>query len=826
MEIILLLLIIALLWSNRSFINNKNQQLLSEIHKLRDEFQALKKSLEHTSKPANDIAAPKESSTAESQNLENKAPIEKPIIVKERFTPPAPVFEAANSIANVTDEPAIDKEILKPLEQVSATIPNAKKTEDWPTMSGKEAKKSFMEKYPDLEKFIGENLVNKIGIAILVLGIGYFVKFAIDKNWINEIGRVAIGILCGGILIGLAHMLRKEFQAFSSVLVGGGIAVLYFTISLAFHDYHLFSQTLAFGMMVVITAFAVILSIAYNKVELAVLAIIGGFGSPFFVSTGQGNHVVLFSYLLILNGGMLSLAYFKKWNLVSIICYAFTVLIFGGWLFSKFHAEMHSPVIVFLFALAFYAVFFAMNIVYNLKNNLPFKTVELSLLLSNTFLFFSTGLYLLNSPNLNDYKGFFTVVMGLFNLGFAYPLYKRGDTDKNLIFLLIGLVLTFISLAAPIQLKGHNITLFWAAETVLLLWLSQKSGIMLIKQTSMLLTAMLLISLFVDWSKMYAGNNIYLIPVVNKAFVTGAFSVAALLVKLRLLKNENNTTFSKAFVTLKEYRILIQSIIIVLLYFTLFLEINHQTQYFYKNSNVRNIVILCYHFTYILLLLMLFKKYHDAGIHKVKITLLAVSIVLLFAGNISIIEVRNEIVKLNSPLSVFFFLHLYVMVLGFYFIRELHESLKTQFDYDTYKLRYIYWLSCILLITVACMELDHLAVYLLCDKKTEVAYILNQNHKFGYAILWGILAFALINIGLRRKIRELRIISLSLFTLVVIKLFVYDINNISEAGRIVAFVLLGVLLLVVSFMYQRLKKLLRSDNEIHASQNSNENEKL
>ncbi|MBI3483272.1 MAG: DUF2339 domain-containing protein [Bacteroidetes bacterium] len=178
---------------------------------------------------------------------------------------------------------------------------------------------SFFERNPDLEKFIGENLANKIGIGILVVGIGFFVKYAIDQNWINEIGRVFIGILCGGILLGVAHRLRKTFNTFSSVLVGGGIAVLYLTITIAFQEYHIFSQTAAFAIMAVITAFTVFLSLGYNKIELAILAILGGFGSPFMVSTGEGNYVVLFTYMLVLNVGMLALAYFKKWNLVNII---------------------------------------------------------------------------------------------------------------------------------------------------------------------------------------------------------------------------------------------------------------------------------------------------------------------------------------------------------------------------------------------------------------------------------------------------------------------------------------------------------------------------
>ncbi|MBA3899851.1 MAG: DUF2339 domain-containing protein, partial [Bacteroidetes bacterium] len=140
-------------------------------------------------------------------------------------------------------------------------------------------KPGFFDRNPDMEKFIGENLANKIGIAILVLGIGFFVKYAIDQDWINEIGRVFIGIICGGILIGIAHRLRKTFTAFSSVLVGGGIAVLYFTIAIAFHEYQIFSQTQAFLLMAGITAFSVLLSLGYNKQELAVLSILGGFGT-------------------------------------------------------------------------------------------------------------------------------------------------------------------------------------------------------------------------------------------------------------------------------------------------------------------------------------------------------------------------------------------------------------------------------------------------------------------------------------------------------------------------------------------------------------------
>jgi len=153
----------------------------------------------------------------------------------------------------------------------------------------------FKEKNPDLEKFIGENLINKLGILILVLGISYFVKYAIDKDWINEPARVGIGVLAGSLVLGIAHKLRKKYASFSSVLVAGAIAIFYFTIAIAFHEYQLFNQTIAFVIMVLITAFSCFLSLSYNRKELAILSLIGGFAAPFMVSTGSGNYQVLFS---------------------------------------------------------------------------------------------------------------------------------------------------------------------------------------------------------------------------------------------------------------------------------------------------------------------------------------------------------------------------------------------------------------------------------------------------------------------------------------------------------------------------------------------------
>ncbi len=175
-------------------------------------------------------------------------------------------------IADVRRKMEADKKNQKP-EQTKTVLVNT--PPETKVKQEKSKRTSFSEKYPDVEKFIGESLINKIGIIILVIGIGFFVKHAIDMGWLNEVGRTIIGLLSGGILIVFAHNLKDKYKAFSSVLMGGGIGAFYFTIGVAFREYALFSQMVAFVLMVVITLFSILMSIWYDKKELAILSILG-----------------------------------------------------------------------------------------------------------------------------------------------------------------------------------------------------------------------------------------------------------------------------------------------------------------------------------------------------------------------------------------------------------------------------------------------------------------------------------------------------------------------------------------------------------------------
>lgn len=727
--------------------------------------------------------------------LANKAPeVQKEEVRKEEFKP--------EEVSKPVEKVVYPKTISEPSMQEPMRLPIQK--------APKPKTPTFFERNPDLEKFIGENLANKIGIGILVLGIGFFVKYAIDQEWIGVIGRVFIGILCGGILLGVAHKLRNTFKAFSSVLVGGGIAVLYLTIAIAFHEYQIFTQTAAFVIMVIITAFAVFLSLGYDRIELAILSILGGFASPFMVSTGEGNYVVLFTYILILDIGMLVLAYYKKWNLVNIVSYAFTILLFGAWLGGEFDGENTSMIgSALVFATAFYLVFFAMNIINNLKERTSFKAIEITLLLSNTFFYYAAGMTILHNDSGEMYKGLFTATLGVFNFIFAFILQRSGRVDKNLVFLLIGLVLTFISLAAPVQLEGNHITLFWAAEAVLLLWLSQKSGIRLMKLASVIITMLMIFSLVMDWTQLYQNSSAVSLPIIlNRAYVTGFVSILSLVGTFLLLKNEK----SESPENINLYKTAITFAGLVILYMFNFLELQYQLFAHGFDYATQNIIIGSYNMLFMAALLIFTPKLTVPDEFKKVLDFLGVFAMLtyLFFYHNQIIAVRNDYLNsITSSTGFIFHYVLLVLLLGVVAFSLPRIRKRDELNQRTY---YAYsWFYVFFFVFMASAELDNIVVMSAFSEDNTIENILSHNRKIGYPILWGITSFILIAVGLKRKLKHLRIISLTLFLITLLKLFLVDIKGISEGGKIAAFISLGILLLVVSFMYQRLKKLLLAD---------------
>ncbi|MDB5157334.1 MAG: hypothetical protein JWR50_2041 [Mucilaginibacter sp.] len=767
-SVILLLVIIIIMINNKNVLHGKIDLLEFRLSELQRQ---LKQNSDNRPITVN-----------ESKPVEKPQPKE-PIITERVETIIEPPKESVNEVLS---------SIRKPVKRHEPEV-----------HINEEPRLSFFERYPDLEKFIGENLANKLGIGILVLAIGFFVKYAIDNNWIGPIGRVGIGVLCGGILIGIAHKLRNTYKSFSSVLVGGGLAILYFTITLAYHQFHLFNQTASFIIMVVITCFAVVLSFLYDKQELAVIALIGGLASPFMVSSGNANYNALFIYLVILNAGLLVIAYYKSWRILNISAFVLTVLIVGGVIYTLTSSTYATG---FLYISILYLMFFAINVANNVRENKKFISVDFSILLINTALYFSVGLYLLTAMHHEQFRGLFSAGLGAVNLVLSFLLFRNKKVDINILYLLIGITLTFLSLTAPIQLNGHNITLFWAAESVLLYWLYLKSEIPLMKLTSLIIWIAMLLSLLIDWMDIYAISNNPLSIIANKGFITTlTTAVSSYLLYLQAAKDS-----SKEIYKFKINASIFQYAALILLFLSGLFEINHQFANRYPGTSLNSIYVMLYVPAFVYILYSVAKRITTVSINwQTQALIITAYIVvhLLFTPEFYIAQ--NETLVLHSIMPLQFITHWAGAVFIGLLFYELVLLVKTNLT-DTFQTT-ASWLLSLGIVIFLSIEVSLASNQLFYSATSTISHIEEVYVKVGLPILWGLTSFALMWLGMRNKERSMRIISLTLFLITLIKLFVFDIRNIPPAGKIAAFFCLGVLLLIISFMYQKVKKIIVED---------------
>ncbi len=170
-----------------------------------------------------------------------------------------------------------------------------------------------------LENFVGLKLIQVAGIVVLVAGLAIGVKYAIDREMISEAARIGLAYLAGVILFFLSHRLRRSYTTLSAILFSGAMASAYFTTYAAFGYYQLLSAPVAFAVMVVITALTTYQAIRYEKQQIAILGMIGAYGIPFFISTHNERVTLLFTYMLVINSGILYLAFRRRWRVMTML---------------------------------------------------------------------------------------------------------------------------------------------------------------------------------------------------------------------------------------------------------------------------------------------------------------------------------------------------------------------------------------------------------------------------------------------------------------------------------------------------------------------------
>jgi uncharacterized membrane protein len=779
----------------------KLQQKLAELQRKQDLFHSeilqIKKEIDNLKKPE-EVPA---------QKIEIKAP---------------------GPVKTETAEWKLKAEEIKP-----ASRPEEKKKTE--PVNQSDYSKSEDKYQTDLERFIGENLINKIGIAVTVIGVAIGTKYAIDHNLISPVTRIILGYLAGAVLLIFAVRLKEKYEKFSAVLLSGSMAIMYFITYAAFSFFSLFPQLLTFIIMVLITVFTVSAALRYNKEIIAIIGLVGAYAIPFLLGDNPDAAFVLFSYTAIINIGILIIAVRKYWKPLYFSAFVITWLIYFTWYFGSYKNE-NDFALAFSFLFLFFAIFYLTFLAYKLVKKEKFDIFDILHLLFNSFIFYGLGYSILkgNKPG-DELLGLFTIVNAVIHLIVSLVIYRNKLADRNLFYLVSGLFLVFVTIAVPVQLDGNWVTLLWICQAALLFFIGRTKSAPVYEYISYTLILLSFLSICQDWGNMQmeslSRNPVNeIIPVFNIQFLSSLLFIGALGAILYLYLNKKYTSPFAGTDTLKgllDYSL--PGLFLIVVYVVLRMEISVYWNQLYMASavEIRNID-------------MPVRTVLNDDLKSFKVIWL-VNYSLLYFAVLTFLNIRymkNEVFGIVlfwlSFITIFFFLFQSLFSLS-----ELRESYINRLQSDNFDIpvfnilfRYVSFLFAGLSLLTLKMWIGkekqpdyysimfrllfHLAIlWTLSSEMLNIMDLIGNSHsyRFGLSILSGVYSLMLIGLGISGRKRYLRIAAIALFAATLVKLFFYDITELDTIMKTVLFLALGALMLIISFLYNKYKNYLFGETE-------------
>lgn len=683
------------------------------------------------------------------------------------------------------------------------------------------------------EEFVGKNLISLVGIIITVLGVGIGAKYAIDRDLISPLTRIVLGYSFAAATLAVAVWLQKKYLNFSAVLLSGALAMMYFLTFFAYSFYELIPQTAAFAMMLVFTVFAVVAAVRFNRQVIAHVGLVGAYAVPFLLSEDSGRADILFGYMTIINFGILAISVVKFWKPLYYSSFIFTWLIYAAWYFSSYSSTDHFA-LAFGFALVFFLTFYLTFLSYKLLAKEEFNAEIVVLVLINSFIFYGFGYLILNRMGqFTAYLGLFTLANAALNFFVAFVVHKYRLGDRKNFYLTMALAVTFITIAVPVQFSGNWVTLIWTAEAALLFWIGRAKQIALYESLSYPLMFLASVSLLNIWQTAFTRAAV-VAPVFNPDFLTAILFAAAF--GFITFVNRDGRYESSVKGIRSIFSFILPTIFLFALYNAFRIEIGN---YFHSSLAASAVEIvpagefneavtrrddslnrfnILWQINYSMFFLALLafvniKKIKSAALGLINLGLSsAILFAFLTAGLYLLGEMRSDYLTPPDndvfPRGAFHILFRYVC---FAFVAALVYA-----SYEYIKREFLHKAIAESFLELAFDFAFHLSVLWIASSElinlTDI-YGYRDSYKLGLSILWGSYSLLLIVLGIIKRKAHLRIGAIALFAVTLAKLFFYDIADLDTISKTVVFLILGILLLIISFLYNKYKDLIFGRNE-------------
>ena len=681
----------------------------------------------------------------------------------------------------------------------------------------------------EIEQFIGTNLINKIGMIVVIIGVGIGAKYAIDNDLISPLMRIILGYLVGGILTFFALHLKKNYFNFSAVLFSGAMAVHYFITYAAHSYYSLYSHLLTFILMVLFTVLTVGLALYYNRQVIAHFGLAGAYIVPFLLGDPDAGVLVLFVYMVLVNSGILFISTKKRWKPLNYVAFVATWVIFMSWFASKNYNDQLS--ISLTFTTLFFAIFYFVFLSYKLILKEKLKLDDIFFLLLNSGIFYLVGEITLEirEPN-GSLIGLFTFANALIHGFTTYLVYKSETKNKHLFYWTLGIVIAFTTIAIGVQFNEYLVASLWSVEAAFLFWLGRNKKIILFDYISFTIICLTFIAVIINWFSVSYTFDFQTIKEIHTPVFSQLFlSELAVIVSFSFIYYTGKKiapSGEKLRNWMEVFNTLFPVFFLVTLFFSFYTEIdlfwnNIQiyTSYEMNNEGIwvkayeslnKDIFIfkflwqVNYSILFVCILAFINFRWIKNNIFNAFIFVMAGLMIIIFITGVfhNLGMLRSSYLSTNLPanydVNIF---HLIIRYVAYMFFTLLFYSIYrfTLPLFTNENLRKIFEIVLSVTIIIICSsELTH---WLSLSGYTKV-------YKYWLSILWGVLSFTLIGYGIWKKKKHLRVTSIILFGGTIVKLFVYDLTNLETVPKTIVFISIGALLLVVSFMYNKYRNLI------------------
>lgn len=322
------------------------------------------------------------------------------------------------------------------------------------------------------EEWVGQKLLQKLGVVIVLIGMAVFLKYSFDNGWIGPHGRIAMSTLASCALLFAGEFFQKKYPKWFQAFTGGGLALLYFTVwaahvfyagKLAFEVTPLVASIL-YGAITMVGALA---AIRYRAQTVAWFTVAGGYITPFLMA-GVSDPMGLILYLAILAAGILALAWHQKWRYLNIAAFALTQLYLVGKIYPLPFSLFTDFQQVFV-AIAFFLIFGILPFLYQFRIGIETEKDDILLTIGNGLAVF---LPVVNAMGgiASEYTSFVCLILAAIYIGYAAMALNKVSKDDLLInTYLIGAVI-LIALALWVELKAEWIAAGWAPFSALLVF--------------------------------------------------------------------------------------------------------------------------------------------------------------------------------------------------------------------------------------------------------------------------------------------------------------------------------------------------------------------